>query len=63
MSYLSCDMSFKMSANGSQHQTNKKGRSLNRVPENNHKGIRGYLQYLSRDIDVKNGDPIYGYHK
>ena len=63
MSYLSCDMSFKMSANGSQHQTNKKGRSLNRGPENNHKGIRGYLQYLSRDIDVKNGDPIYGYHK
>lgn len=63
MSYLSCDMSFKMSANGSQHQTNKKGRSLNRGPENNHKGIKGYLQYLSRDIDVKNGDPIYGYHK
>ena len=63
MSYLSCDMSFKMSANGSQHQTNKKGRSLNRGPENNHKGIKGYFQYLAREIDVKNGDPIYGYHK
>ena len=56
-------MSFKMSANGSQHQTNKQGRSLNRGPENNHKGIKGYLQYLAREIDVKNGDPIYGYHK
>lgn len=63
MSYLSCDMSFKMSANGSQHQTNKQGRSLNRGPENNHKGIKGYFQYLAREIDVKNGDPIYGYHK
>lgn len=63
MSYLSCDMSFKMSANGSQHQTNKKGRSLNRGPENNHKGIKGYFQYLAREIDVKNGDQIYGYHK
>ena len=56
-------MSFKMSANGSQHQTNKQGRSLNRGPENNHKGIKGYFQYLAREIDVKNGDPIYGYHK
>lgn len=62
MSYLSCDFSYKISASGAAHSTGKNSSQYNRGPANNHKGIAGYFQYLAREIDVKNGNEIYGYH-
>lgn len=62
MSYLSCDMSYKISANGASHSTGKNSNQYNRGPRDNHKGIKGYFQYLAREIDVENGQEIYGYH-
>lgn len=63
MSYLSCDFSYKISASGAAHSTGKNSNQYNRGPRDNHRGIKGYFQYLSREIDVKNGNEIYGYHE
>lgn len=63
MSYLSCDFSYKISASGAAHSTGKNSNQYNRGPRDNHRGIKGYFQYLAREIDVKNGNEIYGYHE
>lgn len=63
MSYLSCDFSYKISASGAAHSTGKNSNQYNRGPRDNHRGIKGYFQYLSREIDVANGNEIYGYHE
>lgn len=62
MSYLSCDFSYKISASGAAHSTGKNSNQYNRGPRDNHRGIKGYFQYLAREIDVANGNEIYGYH-
>ena len=63
MSYLSCDFSYKISASGAAHSTGKNSNQYNRGPRDNHRGIKGYFQYLDREIDVANGNEIYGYHE
>ena len=63
MSYLSCDFSYKISASGAAHSTGKNSNQYNRGPRDNHRGIKGYFQYLSREIDVANVNEIYGYHE
>ena len=62
MSYLSCDFSYKISASGAAHSTGKNSNQYNRGPRDNHRGIKGYFQYLAREMDVANGNEIYGYH-
>lgn len=63
MSYLSCDFSYKISASGAAHSTGKNSNQYNRGPRDNHRGIKGYFQYLDRESDVANGNEIYGYHE
>ena len=63
MSYLSCDFGYKISASGAAHSTGKNSNQYNRGPRDNHRGIKGYFQYLCREIDVANGNEIYGYHE
>lgn len=59
MAYLSCDMSLKISANGTYHHTNS-NHGHNDHPKTG--GAEGYLRYIGRDVDLTNGRDCYGYH-
>lgn len=58
--YLSCDMSLKLSADGSYHHTGT-NHGHNDTPGTG--GLEGYGKYMARDVDLANGEDIYGYHE